>query len=83
MRRTGCAIDPADDSRRRAARDATPRRGLTLHVRTLPARRAQKTVESLGGLDAEVEMVPVPRPWEEPGLVPPRFWRTARGWFGL
>ena len=83
MRRTGCAIDPADDSRRRAARDATPRRGLTLHVRTLPARRAQKTVESLGGLDAEVEMVPVPRPWEEPGAKRRRFWRTARGWFGL
>ena len=27
----------------------------------------ERTIEELGGLEKDVDMVPVPRPWEEPG----------------
>ena len=41
----------------------------------------QRTTEALGSLDKDVEMVPVPRPLEEPGAKRRRFWRGVRSWW--
>merc|ERR1712216_1040872 len=41
----------------------------------------ERTPAALGSLEKDVEMVPVPRPWEEPGAKRRRFWAGVRTWF--
>ena len=42
----------------------------------------ERTVEELGGLEKDVDMVPVPRPWEEPGAKRRRWWKAVKRWWG-
>ena len=42
----------------------------------------EMTVEELGGLEKDVDMVPVPRPWEEPGAKRRRWWKGVKRWWG-
>mmetsp|Transcript_3353 Transcript_3353/g.12464 ORF Transcript_3353/g.12464 Transcript_3353/m.12464 type:complete len:129 (+) Transcript_3353:775-1161(+) len=45
------------------------------------AAKDEKTLEALEGLGTDVQMVPLPRPLEEPGAKRRRFLRRVRGWW--
>ena len=42
----------------------------------------ERTIEELGGLEKDVDMVPVPRPWEEPGAKRRRWWKGVQALVG-
>ena len=54
----------------------------TNHHHSRPS--TQRTIQELGGLEKPdvVDMVPVPRPWEEPGAQRRRWWKKVKRWWG-
>mmetsp|Transcript_3354 Transcript_3354/g.12469 ORF Transcript_3354/g.12469 Transcript_3354/m.12469 type:complete len:117 (+) Transcript_3354:26-376(+) len=73
---------------RDAKADVTDMRAMPQTQRVRSKNRAfsldeenEKTLEALGGVGKHVEMIPVPRPWEEPGAKRRRFLRRVRGWW--
>ena len=78
------AVQKENDTRYGISREEEARRSSEENLAWFPTDdddAYQRTTAALGSLEKDVEMVPVPRPWEEPGAKRRRFWTGVKTWW--